>query len=166
MTQQIKTKDNKRKKSFKFMSYHYRAIEFRYQGLKYEEISLKLAAEFKKEFLNQRIRKWFMHNGILDQMYLDYAVKENDRVRKVVLEELKKTTAMIPKGYDALIKTLKDQLDDPKSAGVFRQTLKDLSELLGFKVEDNIGDGDPLNDYFDEAERQLEKNNDRSKKVK
>ena len=169
MVLQNATKCYKKKKEFKYMSYHYRAIELRYRGEKYESISLILSTEFKKEFKNQRIRRWFNNGGILDAMYLDYAVKENDRRRKVVMEELKKITGEIPTGYANLIEALKNDLTDPKSASVFRQTLKDLSELLGFKVDDNIGDGDPLKDYFNKAEEELEKEdkiNGESKKVK
>ena len=146
---------NRAKREFKYMAYHYEAIELRYQGMTYEEISVALGTKYNKEFQNKRLRAWFASKGILERMYMDFAKKENDRRRQVVLEEIKKITSKIPKGYADLIKTLEGNLVDPKSAGVFRQTLKDLCEILGFKVEPTGDGSNPLDDFFDKQDEEL-----------
>lgn len=146
--EQKATKNNLKK-------HHYRAVELRYEGKTYENITTILAGEFKRQFHESTIRKWFMSKGALEALYLDYANKENDRRRKLVMEEMKKLTQQIPSNYQQLLKTLKDGINHPAMAGIMRATLRDLCEMLGFRVEE-LDNTNPVDDFFDRVEQQVE----------
>lgn len=155
--------EQKRKKEFKYMAYHYEAIELRYQGKGYDEMAQYLTEKYKKDFKIERLRKWFMTGGILADMYLDYARQENDRRRKFVMEEMKKLLPTIPKTYQEIIeRTLPDLTNGQKiyHDSVKRQVLKDLCELFGFKLEPGADGSDPLDEYFDRLEKHAEINPD------
>lgn len=151
------------------MAYHHRAIELRYMGNTYEEVAQKLKEEFQKEFQNIRLRQWFRSGGILEALYLDYSKKENDRRRQLTLEKMKSVLDMIPEKYIALLNQRfetdlfgKKILDEngkpiPKLDSVTAKILKDICEMMGFKVEGNSDGSDPLDEYFTRAEQELAK---------
>ena len=139
------------------------AIELRYEGKTYSEISMLLSQKFKFDFKEGTVRKWFQRGGMLELMYLDYARKENDRRRQVIVEELKKVTQVIPEKYSDILNRQLTNLDDEgqlKANEVVRKTLKDLCDILGFKIQpDDNADRDPLDDYFSRAEEEHKKKN-------
>lgn len=148
-----KTNDKNQNREFKFMAYHDRAVELRYQGKTYAEIALLLTDEFKKDFRDDRIRKWFsLSTGILAHKYLEYARMENDRRRQVIMEELKKVAGRIPATFDLLLDR-KYQDGTPKADMTTVAALKLACEVMGFKIEPMDPVGDPLDDYFSMAEK-------------
>lgn len=152
------------------MAYHYKAIEMRYVGKKYEEICEALTLEFKKDFLEQRVRRWFMRGGILEALYDDFAKKENDRRRMQIMEEAKKLLPLIPQKYHDLLtkrfaingitgEFIKDENGKKveKLDSITVNALRNFCEMLGFKMQDASDGSDPLEDYFDRAEEELGK---------
>src|SRR3990167_1680378 len=81
---------------FKFQAYHHEAVELRYQGKTYLEISLIIAKKYGRDFKESTCRAWFGRGHILDTVYLDYARQENERRRQATREELKKLVSVLP----------------------------------------------------------------------
>ena len=152
---------DKKKKEFKYMAYHYEAIELRYQGKTYNEIAAYLTEKFKKDFKDERMRQWFKSGGILEAMYMDHSRKENDRRRKFVMEEMKKLYSTIPKNYQEILERPITELTKGQRImqdSVKAKVLKDLCGILGFTISD-LGDGnDPLEEYFVRAEKEIDDN--------
>lgn len=160
MTQQNETKG---KKIFKKMSYHYRAVELRYEGKTYQEIADILTRESHKDFNDSaRIRRWFMSGGILEKDYSDYAKKENERRRRVTLEELKKIVPTIPikfqevleRKYFYINKKTGDIVETDKNI-VDKTTvtaLLGLCKILGFQIDPPEAEDDPLDKYLEKLD--------------
>jgi hypothetical protein len=152
----------KKKRIRKLYGQHMRAIELRYQGNTYQKISDILTQEFGgQKLIEPRIRRWFNRGGVLDAEYLDYAKKENERRRRHIVEEMKKVTAEIPKNYSKILNRDESSLSPSKLIGrdlVLKGVLKDLCQLLGFKIEDT-SDSDKLDEFWDEMEEEVKKDN-------
>jgi hypothetical protein len=152
-----------------FQKWHYRAVELRYEGKTYEEIVEGIKQEFGKQFHIASIRKWFSRGELLHNEYIDYAKKENERRRQLVLEELKKIAPLIPTKIQELLTSRYlvawgKKVVDPETGkpmpmldSTTVKTLALLAEMLGFKVESNDVAGDPLDEYFDRNDAELEK---------
>jgi len=154
-------KKKEKEKDFKFQGYHYKAIEKRYHGKSYLEISTELSAEFNKAIRHQTVRRWFMRGGILESEYVDYCSKENDRRQKAMFQQMKKIVIKIPAKFDELLERqiyAKDkQTGEIVETGIKQcdmvtvQTLKLIVEMLGLKEAPKDGE-DPLDAYFDRLE--------------
>ena len=67
---------------------------------------------------------------------------------------------LIPKKYNEIINRNTSDMTPAQLTSyhsVLRQTLKDLCELLNFKVEPDEVITDPLDEYFDRAEAELDR---------
>lgn len=142
------------KKKFELKGFHYQAIEFRYEGKTYNEITTLLTEKYQKPFKENTVRHWFTSKRFLEKEYIDYAKKENDRRRQVVLEELKKIVPKIPLKFDALLER-KGKFGNPILDMVTVSTLKYLCEILNFKVEPGNDMSNPVDEYFDRLEKEL-----------
>src|SRR3972149_4244680 len=91
------------KKEVKLMAYHYRAVELRYQGHTFPEVTRTITEEYQKDFKDTRVRNWFTSRGILFRLYLDYARQESERRRQLVLEEMKKLLPKLPQKLQELL---------------------------------------------------------------
>lgn len=120
-------------KKFKFRRYHHLAIELRYGGKTYKEIAESLTKIFKVNIRPDRIGHWFASSGILEQPYLDFANKESERSRRLVLEELKKLAPRIPKKLIALLER-SDESGKPKLDAVTLGTLKLMCDMFNVNV--------------------------------
>jgi hypothetical protein len=150
-----------KKGNMKLMAYHYKAIELRYDGLKYHEISTELTNQFKRDFLDQTVRRWFAKGGMLEHEYLDYTDKENDRRRRYMISEFKKLIPIIPKKFDELLNERMTKTGK-KLDIVTVATLKLMMESLGLKIEAQpLNDKDPLDEFFDRQDEVMEKENDK-----
>ncbi len=143
------------KKKFELRGYHHQAIEFRYEGKTYKEITTLLTEKYQKPFKVDTIRRWFISSGLLEKEYIDYAKKENERRKQFVLEELKKLIPKIPITFDALLGR-KDKDGNKKLDAVTIRTLELLCEILNFKVEPGSDTTNPVDEYFDRLEKELE----------
>lgn len=130
---------------FELAGYHYRAIELRYEGNTFKDISGTIGMEFRKGIHPDTIRKWFARGGLLAEQYLDYARQENDQRRQLMREELKKLTGRIPQKIEKLLDRL-DERDQPDMVVV--QTIKLLVDILGLSGDDDPKTGDILGNYF------------------
>lgn len=154
------------KKTLEFIpsAWHFVAIERRYMGETYEQIQMFLEEKFKRKFRSSSLRRWFMRGGVLHDRYFEYAAAENERRRREVQEQLKSMTSLIPK---KLTEILENRYVRTKDGDYFRledggekipvldmvtvAALKQLSELLGFKV-DGGPTGDPVDRFFERIE--------------
>lgn len=88
-----------------------------------------------------------MRGGILEQEYIDYAKKENERRRRVVAEEMKKIIPKIPQKYVEILERSIESLDPEtvvKRDNVTVKLLKDLCLLLGFKLNEDDSDAESV----------------------
>lgn len=150
----------------KYVAYHEEAVELRYQGKTYAEISAYLTDKYKQEFSVDRLRRWFMKGGILEERYYDYSKKENDRRRKLMMEDMKKVASKIPKVLDEVIeepvrhpftgKIMTDENGNPirKRNGTTVKAVQTIVDMLGFKVEDG-DESDPLDEFFERQNEHL-----------
>ena len=147
--------ERKATKTSKLQAVHYRAIELRYLGSTYKQVSELLKKEFKKNHGEHKVRRWFMSGGMLEAEYLDYSEKENERRRRLVLEDMKKITTLIPTAYEELFKKLVAELKKPEATHeTLRKLLRDLSELLDIKLERSEAKRQSTIDaFFDRLER-------------
>ncbi len=77
--------DTKTENVKKLYELHEIAIEMRYAGNTYEEISKALTDKFDKNHTPGKVRRWFQSGGMLDKPYFDYAKKENERRRQYMM---------------------------------------------------------------------------------
>lgn len=163
-----KKEEVNKRKPIKLMAYHFEAVELRYLGQTYGAIAAELQKKYGKDFRDDRVRRWFARDGILEAMYNDYSAKENERRRKLMLAELQKLYPKIPAKFQALLDRVKrhpftgKELIDEKTNKPIEQvdqttlkTLVALANLLGFKVTALPEDEDPVDRYFDRAEGEL-----------
>lgn len=141
-------------KEFKFRRYHFLAIELRYQGKTYKEITENLTTVFKVSFRPDRIGHWFATDGILEKAYIDYARKENERIRRFIHEELKKLLPRIPKKLEELLQR-RDEFGQPKLDAVTLGAIRTLCDLLDLKEsiqEGPEGTQNRVDEYFERLE--------------
>lgn len=150
------------------MAYHYEAVELRYTGKNYTEITTALTAKYNKEFKLDTVRHWFSRGGYLEKEYLDYAKKENLARQAVTVEELRKLAPKIPIIFSELLERVArkpftgEVMNDDKGKPLRKLdmvtvvALKNLMAAMGFKMPD--GDAtDPLDEYFDKLEDEAAK---------
>ena len=118
---------------FKFRRYHHLAIELRYEGKTYKEISEQLSEVFKVNFRPDRIGHWFASNGILEEPYIDFAKKENERVRRFVSEQLKGLLSRIPEALEGLLNRV-DETGNPRRDALTLATIRLLIEIVDLKA--------------------------------
>lgn len=149
MSKKHKNKDAKNGQElphYRLQTYHYRAIELRYEGNTYQQIGGFIAVEYHLFRTESAIRKWFGRNGLCEKEYDDYATKENARRRNLMQHELKKLVGKIPQKIERLL----DRLDDTGQPDmVVVQTLKLLAMLLSLvpKEMDSDGSIDKVEEY-------------------
>lgn len=143
---QMPRKNEKNTEQTGLRKFHYEAVELRYQGKTYDEISRELTERHKRDFHLKTVASWFYSGGLLEEVYIDYSRKENNRRRRTMLEEMKKVSVKLPIGYDKLYNKLIQELDNPendKADETFRKLLKDLAEIFGIKISpDDNEDGE------------------------
>lgn len=162
---------NKQKNQLDHLSkLHMRAIELRYEGKTHAEISEVLTNEFGKKHKLDKIMHWFAHGGRLELAYLDFAKKENERRRQLVMEQMKQVLELIPQKALELLsrkatnpftgETLRDKDGKPisKADMVTVATLKLLMEALGFKVPAGTDEHDPMEEWIEQMKAELAKN--------
>ncbi len=130
---------------FQLQGHHHRAIELRYEGKTYKEITGHVAMEFRKGVHPDTVKKWFGRGGLLEGEYMDYARGENDRRRGLMREELKKLVGMIPPKLEQIIKRI-DGTGQPDMVALMG--IKTLIEVLGVSANDERKPQDILTEYF------------------
>lgn len=145
-----------------FNALHTDAIDLRYRGMTYKEISKELFNKHGKYVLPQRLRAWFMTGGILHDKYAAYAKEENGERRELMQQQLRKIGMLIPK---VLEETLFQPMRHPMTGQIMKDeegnvlymrnrttndAVKILSELLGARFSETDADDmeDVLDNYF------------------
>lgn len=141
-------------KPFKMRAMHYRAIELRYEGKSHPDISEILSKEFSMDIVVERVRRWFMSGGALDNHYLEYAKKENHRRRRLMVQELQKLAPKYVKRFEELLDR-RDISGALKLDAVTVNTLRELAKNLHL-VETDETDEDPVDSYWARAENELD----------
>lgn len=135
---------------FELGAYHRRAIELRYEGHTFKEISGMLAVELRKGVHPDTVRKWFARGGFLNEDYLEYARQENDHRRQLMREELKKLVVKIPTKLGSIM----DRMDETgKPDMVALMAIKTIVEILGITANDERQAQDVLGEYFKRLEK-------------
>ena len=136
----------------KFQAYHHEAVELRYMGAKFTEITEKLnAGNYGKVFKEPTVRKWFTADGYLERQYHIYATQENDRRRQQMRTDLAKLTDRVPLKMQAL-------LDRKEVDSLTLKAVMALLKTLGINIE--TAPADVLDEYFDRVEDEVRKNDD------
>ncbi len=151
---------------------HYKALEYRYGGFTYKEIAEALNKEYPKmPPPYERIKKWFEVGGIVEQPYIDYAKKENDRRRQHLRQKMEGLLTQLPDKFRELInerfvinpfsgEVIKDEKGKPipKRDKVLLDALNSLAAMMGFKIEQSEGEAeeDPVDRFFRLAEEKAQ----------
>lgn len=131
----------------KYQQYHHKAVELRYAGERFEDITDKINAIGAKTFRPATVRAWFATGGYLEELYFEYASQENDRRRQHMRAELGKLTRRIPEKFDALL--ARKEID-----ALTLRTVTQLCKVLGIALDEKAGE-DVLDEYFDRLEGEI-----------
>lgn len=138
------------------MGHHFRAIELRYQGKKYEEIAQIISKEFlfKDLISSGTIRNWFCRGGYLHPLYIEYAKQENRYRAEVMHTEIKKVTPKLAEVFDKLITGRKDENGEKLYDMVTVAALKLFIE--NFMHDDSAETkGNVLDEYFKKLDARI-----------
>ncbi len=148
-------------------AWHYEAIELRYTGKTYTQMSEILWTKYGKRLPEVRLRKWFMRGGILHDLYEAHASRENDMRQSDIRQRLTALAESIP---DVLQETLFTPLRNPFTGEIIKdrdgntvfirnkttnEAVKILATMLGAKFDESENNkvGDVLDRYFDRIEK-------------
>jgi hypothetical protein len=149
ITQNNDQKSPAKHRKIDLLGHHYRAVELRYEGKSFREISFILGLEFKKAPDQETIRLWFTRTGLLHKEYLAYARAENDQRRQLMREELKKLVVKIPGKLAAIMERV-DATEKPDMTALMG--IKTIIEVLGITAGDEKESTDVLKEYFERLE--------------
>jgi len=81
---------------WELQAWHYEAVELRYLGLQYKEISQVLLEKYSKAFPDYRLRRWFANGGILHDLYAKYTIEHNKERQERMNKRLNSLAEDIP----------------------------------------------------------------------
>ena len=80
-----------------------RAVELRYEGKTYGQVTEALINEFNQSIAESSVRRWFSLGESLHDPYIEYAQAQNESRRKLVIEEVKKLMPIIPQRLNEIL---------------------------------------------------------------
>lgn len=138
------------------LGHHFRAIELRYQGKKYDEIAEIVSKEFlfHKPLNPGVVRHWFARNGYLHSYYIEYAKQENRHRAEIMHTEMKKLVPKLAEVFDQLIAGRKDENGKPIYDMVTVAALKIFTDKF---MHDNDVEtkGNVLDEYFKKLDARI-----------
>jgi len=138
--------ERKEKKLRRLRAWHYLAMEMRYQGKEYPEISQAIMEKFGKEFKAGSLRNWFSDGGKLFSLYYEFTEKMNNGLIK---EARVWDRALLQKSYRRLSEGLdKGNDSDAIKIAIFliERTVGKASENINLNISEleNLSDDELL----------------------